>query len=131
MEKNNKFKSLFTLLAYVCIAVAVFWGKTASSPSVKENKTASSVRRDEAKEKIRTEEASTDNSQTESYTLKYNPEENMVVLITNKSDGSKHIAHIKTINPMYLEPGDAKALMEGIELSSKEDMFILIEDYSS
>ena len=47
------------------------------------------------------------------------------------ADGSELISHIKAIDPDFLEAEDIKSLEEGITLSSKEDMFILIEDYSS
>ncbi len=71
------------------------------------------------------------NSPTEKYILKYNEKANAVYLITKKTDGTEIISPVESIKPFYLTDDDIKALTEGIELTEKEDMFVLIEDFSS
>ena len=75
--------------------------------------------------------ASTPPSQKDKYILKYYEDTNKINLIIKYKDGSQIISPIETINPDYLTDEDIQSLKKGIELSSKEDMFILIEDYSS
>ena len=67
----------------------------------------------------------------EGYILNYNKETNMVYLVTKYSDGSKIISHIKEIDTRFLEDEDVASLTNGIFLKSKEEMFLLIEDYSN
>ncbi len=76
-------------------------------------------------------EAATPGSETAMYILKYNTETDTVLLITKKSDGTELISPVESINTTYLTESDIEALTKGIELTSREDMFILIEDYSS
>ncbi len=76
-------------------------------------------------------EANTPPSQKDRYILKYDKETSKITLTVKYKDGSEIISPVETINPYYLTKEDLSALQEGIELSSKEDMFILIEDYSS
>lgn len=76
-------------------------------------------------------EVSTENSPTERYILRYDPNKDSVLLITKKEDGTEIVTFVESINPYYLTSEDINALTAGIELVSKEDMFILIEDLSS
>ncbi|MBO5007654.1 MAG: hypothetical protein J6D26_02360 [Clostridia bacterium] len=80
---------------------------------------------------IETAEVSTPNRATTMYILKYNAETDTVFMITKKEDGTELISPVESINTTYLTPSDIEALTKGIELTSREDMFILIEDYSS
>jgi len=76
-------------------------------------------------------EVSMPNSETEKYILRYNPDNDSVLLITKKQDGTEIVSNVDSINPYYLTKEDINALTSGIELTSREDMFILIEDFSS
>jgi hypothetical protein len=76
-------------------------------------------------------EVNTPPSQKDRYILKYDKEEGKITLTVKYKDGSEIISPVETINPYYLTKEDLDALRRGIELSSKEDMYILIEDYSS
>ncbi len=76
-------------------------------------------------------EVNTPPSQKDRYILKYDKEDGKITLTVKYKDGSEIISPVETINPYYLTKEDLKALEKGIELGSKEDMFILIEDYSS
>lgn len=78
-----------------------------------------------------TSEVISKNPQIEKYILHMDKVSKKVFLTTRYADGSELISHIKAIDPAFLEAEDIKSLEEGITLSSKEDMFILIEDYSS
>ncbi len=119
----------------VCIAVVCTF---VTAPDVKKQK----ITPEEAKSHYpKTEESSSPASGAEqvsaggkgpeSYILQYNRDKGMVILITRQEDGTELVSHIKAINPDYLEPEDVNRLVKGIELNSKEEMFILIEDYSS
>jgi len=74
---------------------------------------------------------STQNSETEKYILRYYPTRDTVMLIAKKADGTEIMSPVESINPYYLTDDDIKALIEGIELTSMEDVYILIEDLSS
>ncbi len=74
---------------------------------------------------------SSENSPTERYILRYDPDKDSVLLITKKEDGTEIVTPVESINPYYLTSEDINTLTAGIELSSREDMFILIEDLSS
>lgn len=63
------------------------------------------------------------------YILKYDNGE--VVLLTVYENGKKKSSPITTINIDYLTEIDRKSLTEGIELESMEDVFKIIEDFSS
>lgn len=67
----------------------------------------------------------------EKYILKYNPKEDKVILITRYEDKSEIISYIDSINPSFLEEEDITNLSGGIEFTSKEALYMLIEDYSS
>ncbi len=67
----------------------------------------------------------------EKYILKYNPKEDKVILITRYEDKSEIISYIDSINPSFLEEEDINNLSGGMEFTSKEDLYMLIEDYSS
>ncbi len=74
---------------------------------------------------------STQNSETEVYILRYNPDSKKVELVTKKTDGTEIVSNVNNINPFYLTEEDMKKLTEGIVVTTREDMFILIEDFSS
>jgi hypothetical protein len=65
------------------------------------------------------------------YILSYEPNSDMVILTKKFADGSELITRVKSINPRFLEPGDVRALIDGIEFTNKEEMYMLIEDYSN
>ena len=67
----------------------------------------------------------------EKYILKYNPMLNKVELVTCYLNGNEIISTVDSINPIYLEEDDIRMLTEGIEVTDKASMHILIEDYSS
>ncbi len=75
--------------------------------------------------------ASLSKSETDKYILRYNPETSGVILITKKSDGSEILSSVDEVNTFFLTDEDIKNLTEGIEVSTKEELFILIEDLSS
>lgn len=78
-----------------------------------------------------TENVSVDNSPTEKYILKYDTSSESIILITQKENGTEFSTTVENINPYFLTEEDIDTLTYGIELSSKEDMFRLIEDFSS
>ena len=78
-----------------------------------------------------TKAVSVENSPTEKYILKYDQNTNAVYLITQKTDGTQIMSPVESINPFYLTGEDINALIRGIELTNREDMYILIEDFSS
>lgn len=65
------------------------------------------------------------------YILSYEPNSDMVILTKKFADGSELITNVHSINPQFLEPGDVRALIDGIEFVDKEEMYMLIEDYSN
>lgn len=78
-----------------------------------------------------TQKVNTPPSEKDKYILKYNEDTEKISLTVRYKDGSEIISSVETINPKYLTNDDIKSLKKGIEFSSKEDMYILIEDYSS
>lgn len=74
---------------------------------------------------------SSENSGTEKYILMYDSDKDSVLLITKKEDGTEIITPVDSINPYYLTSEDINTLTQGIELISRKDMFVLIEDLSS
>lgn len=74
---------------------------------------------------------SVQNYPTEKYILKYKEITNTVYLVTKKTDGTEIMSPVESIKPFYLTEEDLALLTEGIELTEREDMFILIEDFSS
>lgn len=78
-----------------------------------------------------TMETATDNSDVQKYILHFDKEKNAVSLTVKYSGGTELIYPIESIKPEFLENEDIEALTKGIELNSKEEMYILIEDYSS
>ena len=79
----------------------------------------------------KTKTVSVENSPTEKYILKYNQNTDTVYLITQKTDGTQIMSPVESINPFYLTSEDISTLIQGIELTNREDMYILIEDFSS
>ena len=75
--------------------------------------------------------ASTPHSKTVKYILSYDPKADMVLLITERSDGSRIISPVETIIPGYLTSEDIQNLTDGIVFTSKEDLYVQIEDFSS
>lgn len=78
-----------------------------------------------------TQKVNTPPSKKDKYILKYDEDTEKISLTVRYKDGSEIISSVETINPKYLTNDDIKSLKKGIEFSSKEDMYILIEDYSS
>ena len=76
-------------------------------------------------------EAVSEKKEPRKYILSYEPKTDMVILTKTFADGSELITRVKSINPQFLEPGDVRALIDGIEFTNKEEMYMLIEDYSN
>ena len=74
---------------------------------------------------------SVQSGETEAYILRLRTQDNTVELVTKKSDGTQIITPVEGIKTYYLTDEDIKALRQGIEMPSREDMYILIEDLSS
>ena len=70
-------------------------------------------------------------SKTDKYILRYNPETAGVMVITQKTDGSEIHTEVDEVNTFFLTDEDIKNLTEGIEVDTKEELFMLIEDFSS
>ena len=75
--------------------------------------------------------ASVTKSETEKFILRYNPDTSNVILITKKSDGSEIHSSVDEVNTFFLTAEDVEKLTGGIEVSTKEELFMLIEDLSS
>ena len=75
--------------------------------------------------------ASLTKSGTDKFILRYNPETSEVILITQKSDGSEIHSVVDEVNSFFLTDEDIKNLTLGIEVTTKEELFMLIEDLSS
>ena len=73
--------------------------------------------------------ASTDSARVTKYILKY--DENEVVLICIFANGKKTESTMPDINIDYLTEIDREQLISGIELTDEEELYKLIEDYSS
>ncbi len=128
-------KLIITIL--ICTAVGVCLALTLLFTKLSEDKRSEITQNPEqqleapAPAEPQTAEASMQSSETEKYILKYNIENDTVYLITKKTDGTEIISPVESINPFYLTDEDLEALSAGIELTQREDMFILIEDFSS
>lgn len=135
MKMNRYFK--FILPAGVILAVGVFLLINSISPENSdrlykaEEPSRVNISKEIGENPETAQEVSMPNSPTEKYILQYNRQNDSVVLITKKADGTEIISEVDSINPYYLTDEDIKALTAGIELTSREDMFILIEDFSS
>lgn len=135
MKMNRYFK--FILPAGVILAVGVFLLINSISPENSdrlykaEEPSRVNISKEIGENPETAQEVSMPNSPTEKYILRYNRQNDSVVLITKKADGTEIISEVDSINPYYLTDEDIKALTAGIELTSREDMFILIEDFSS
>lgn len=73
--------------------------------------------------------ANTDTQRVTKYILKY--DKKGVVLISCFDNGKQTVSSIPDININYLTEMDRKSLEKGIELKSEEELYKLIEDYSS
>ena len=126
---------LFSIVFSAILCTVVLMTQTATVPHPKDALQSKNSRQDNSAanntDEAPAREASGQTGQIKSYTLKYESESRRVILIANYADGSEIITLIKSINPRYLESKDIDALTKGIELASKEDMHMLIEDYSS
>jgi len=120
------------VLVFSAFAVVGFINNTADESAPKEKNTASVPNASPVEQRAeQAAEAGSHSADIEKYILKYEETENKVVLITLYTDKSHIISHIKSINPALLTAEDTMRLKEGIELFSKEEMYLLIEDYSS
>lgn len=75
--------------------------------------------------------ASVPKGNTEKFILRYNPDIGKVILITRKSDGSEILSPVDEVKAHFLTNDDIAKLEHGIETSSREELFMLIEDLSS
>ena len=107
------------------------------TPSKNENKvnreTQENVTYDIEKSSADTEiaEVATSHSPTEKYILCYDEKTDSIMIITLRKDGSRIISPAEEIIPEYLTEEARQALIKGIEFTNKEDLYVLIEDYSS
>lgn len=107
------------------------------TPSKNENKvnrkTQENVTYDKEKSSADNEiaEVATSHSPTEKYILCYDEKTDSIMIITLRKDGSRIISPAEEIIPEYLTEEDRQALIKGIEFTNKEDLYVLIEDYSS
>jgi len=133
MTKYIKFVISLTGCLIVCTFLVMFAFTTKyTEPNVTNIKNAPSADNNSnqtTEEKV--QGVSTQNSETEKYILRYYPTRDTVMLIAKKADGTEIMSPVESINPYYLTDDDIKALIEGIELTSMEDVYILIEDLSS
>lgn len=121
--------SKILLIAVFCIGAALtFFCRTTVYDKYPDN-TTHSEKSDTAGKSFPA--ATLPNSDTEKFILMYNAEDSDVVLITKKTDGSEIISSVKEVNPFFLTDKDLEKLSRGIEISSKEELFMLIEDLSS
>ncbi len=132
MNKFTKvlfFTILFTsavLFTTVGVMVSKNPSKKAGEDNITDNLTGTEKKNDKTAKNV-----STENSETEVYILRYNSDSNKVELVTKKADGTEIVSNVNNINPFYLTEEDMAKLAEGIVVTSREDMFILIEDFSS
>ncbi len=133
MAKYLKMVISLTGCLVVCILLVMLAFTTKSlKPENKADKTAPADNVTNVKKaEVMLQGVSTENSETEKYILRYYPNRDTVMLISKKKDGTEIMSPVESINPYYLTDEDVKALIEGIELTSMEDVYILIEDLSS
>ena len=132
MIKLSKTVILISICSAVCICAGIFGGNMYAKKQYKNEIVKKEPEQEKNKEDIpEAKSVSVENSPTEKYILKYNEETDTVYLVTQKTDGTRIISPVESINPFYLTAEDISALTVGIELTSREDMFILIEDFSS
>jgi hypothetical protein len=128
-------KQYLKLFVSIGICFAVGFGivtlNNGYMPQKAENSKHAAQKSEEISQNTIAAEVNTPPSQKDRYILKYDKEEGKITLTVKYKDGSEIISPVETINPYYLTKEDLDALRRGIELSSKEDMYILIEDYSS
>lgn len=117
---------------FICLCVGIFVHRNNNHnpmpPAAVQNREPIQTKPSETQ---KTKTVSVENSPTEKYILKYNPNTDTVYLITQKTDGTQIMSPVESINPFYLTGEDISTLIQGIELTSREDMYILIEDFSS
>lgn len=132
MTKLSKTVILISICCVLCICAGFFWTNMYAEKQYKNEIAKKEPVQKKNKEDIpEAKSVSVDNSPTEKYILKYNKETDTVYLVTQKTDGTRIISPVESIKPFYLTAEDISALTSGIELTSREDMFILIEDFSS
>lgn len=140
MKNRNK----YILFSTVLVLTTVLFCANVKSPGStgKENapETRSSLAPGKASvsktDEMREESISVENSSSKiiipdvtKYILKYDKKD--VILICEYPDGRKTEQKVKSINAKYLTEVDLKELSDGIELSSSEELYKLIEDLSS
>ncbi len=132
MAKTLKILLYVSSFLFICLCVGIFVHQNNSynpAPPVNMQETESETPTKTDTEKAKT--VSMENCPTEKYILKYNPNTDTVYLITQKTDGTQIMSPVESINPFYLTGEDISTLLQGIELTNREDMYILIEDFSS
>ncbi len=137
--KKNVMYTLISLSVFVC---AVFYTSNVQSPAPKRQN--AKPERDFAYAKdSKTEPEYKNTSEDENeninvgvsvphvtkYILKYY--NNKVMLICEYSNGKKTESEVTEINVNYLTETDKKSLSDGIVLKNSEEVYKLIEDYSS
>ena len=117
---------------FICMCVGIFVHRNNNhkpmTPVAVQNREPMQTKPSETQ---KTKTVSVENSPTEKYILKYNQNTDTVYLITQKTDGTQIMSPVESINPFYLTSEDISTLIQGIELTNREDMYILIEDFSS
>lgn len=68
-------------------------------------------------------------TKTKKYILKY--QDGKVLLISQYENGEENITPVSEINAEYLTETDLENLKNGIELSTEEELYKILEDYSS
>ncbi len=132
MIKLSKTVILISICSAACICAGSFLGNMYAKKQYKNEIVKKESVQEKNKEDIpEAKSVSVENSPTEKYILKYNEETDTVYLVTQKTDGTRIISPVESIKPFYLTAEDISALTVGIELTNREDMFILIEDFSS
>ena len=132
MDKFTKIL-FFAIIVTSAVLFASVGFMVSKNPSKKvgEDIVADNLPRAKVQKEDTTKNVSTTNSETEVYILRYNPDSQKVELVTKKADGTEIVSNVNSINPFYLTEEDIKKLTEGIFVTTREDMFILIEDFSS
>lgn len=131
MKAKTVLLIIFLVISGTALVYTSFYSDHSSHHPIWEPETKPKQVRDLPKENSPALRTSEESGGIEKYILKYNPEQNKVELVTCYLNGNKIISTVDSINPTYLEEDDIRMLTEGIEMSDKTSMHILIEDYSS
>lgn len=135
MKPKTLIKAIFCVFVSVGIITAILqFNFTDYSQLNKKNNVIAPKKAPDSEAKKVVEEVSeaiAGNDEPQEYILSYDPQSGMVFLTKRFKDKSELISPISSINPSFLEPADVDALIKGITFTNKEEMFMLIEDYSN